>query len=48
MVHRRVEDKIRLSVVHFTVVCLVTWPLSGSEVGGDTNPPAFNTQMQSS
>ena len=20
---------------HFTVVCLVTWPLSGSEAGGD-------------
>ena len=20
---------------HFTVVCLVTWPLNGSEAGGD-------------
>ena len=23
------------SIGHFTVVCLVTWPLSGSEAGGD-------------
>ena len=23
------------TIVHFTVVCLVTWPLSGSEAGGD-------------
>ena len=25
----------RLPIVHFTVVCLVIWPLSGSEAGGD-------------
>ena len=24
-----------LAIVHFTVVCLVTWPLSGSEAGVD-------------
>ena len=24
-----------MSVDHFTVVCLVTWPLNGSEAGGD-------------
>ena len=24
-----------LLIGHFTVVCLVTWPLSGSEAGGD-------------
>ena len=24
-----------ISIVHFTVVCLVTLPLSGSEAGGD-------------
>ena len=23
------------AIGHFTVVCLVTWPLSGSEAGGD-------------
>ena len=30
---------------HFTVVCLVTWPLSGSEAGGDLvliQTPAFH------
>ena len=26
---------IALGIGHFTVVCLVTWPLSGSEAGGD-------------
>ena len=25
----------RKQIGHFTVVCLVTWPLSGSEAGGD-------------
>ena len=34
-------------MIHFTVVCLMTWPLSGSEAGVDlvlfvTNPPAFS------
>ena len=24
-----------MQIVHFTVVCLVIWPLSGSEAGGD-------------
>ena len=23
------------TIVHFTVVCLVTWPLNGSEAGGE-------------
>ena len=32
-VSRRICSK--LSIGHFTVVCLVTWPLSGSEAGGD-------------
>ena len=25
----------KIQIVHFTVVCLVTWPLSGSETGSD-------------
>ena len=34
-------------IVDFTVVCLVTWPLNGSEAGVylasiDVNPPAFH------
>ena len=24
-----------MTIDHVTVVCLVTWPLNGSEVGGD-------------
>ena len=35
-----------VAIVHFTVVGLGTWPLSGSEagvdLGFDTNPPAFH------
>ena len=27
--------KLVKTIVHFTVVCLVTWPLSRSEAGGD-------------
>ena len=27
--------KFEAEIGHFTVVCLVTWPLSGSEAGGD-------------
>ena len=29
------DDHTSLSIDHFTVLCLVTWPLSGSEAGGD-------------
>ena len=28
-------------LVNFTVVCVVTWPLSGSEAGVE-DPPAFH------
>ena len=28
-------DQIIPTIVHFTVVCLVIWPLSGSEAGGN-------------
>ena len=27
--------RMRVRIVHFTVVCFETWPLSGSEAGGD-------------
>ena len=27
--------RYQVSIVHFTVVCFGTWPLSGSEAGGD-------------
>ena len=31
-----VEKKLAgFSIDHFTVVCSVTWPLNGSEAGGD-------------
>ena len=30
IVHKRVSE-----IDHFTVVCSVTWPLNGSEAGGD-------------
>ena len=26
---------MQMQIGHFTVVCLVTWPLTGSEAGGD-------------
>ena len=29
------KKKLMVLIGHFTVVCLVTWPLSGSEAGGD-------------
>ena len=29
------ESNRKLHVLHFTVVCSVTWPLNGSEAGGD-------------
>ena len=30
-----VVDWLSRRIVHFTVVCVDTWPLSGSEAGGD-------------
>ena len=32
---QREPASLKLTIVHFTVECLVTWPLSGSEVGVD-------------
>ena len=29
------SDFTPVAIGHFTVVCLTTWPLSGSEAGGD-------------
>jgi len=38
-------SSIHHTIVHFTVACLVSWPLSGSEAGVDLvliDPPAFH------
>ena len=35
-VQRRLHTTVKITEIdHFTVVCLVTWPLNGSEAGGD-------------
>ena len=31
----KIQLKAELRIDHFTVLCLVTWPLNGSEAGGD-------------
>jgi len=39
----------RFTIAHFTVVCLLPWPLKGSEAGVDfgfvTNLPSFHMDM---
>ena len=34
-INQRGQTILTLLIAHFTVVCLVTWPLSGSEAGVD-------------
>ena len=32
-------NAIIIPISHFTVECLVTWPMKASEAGGDLNTP---------
>ena len=33
--HRKFNKKVRYLIDHFTVSCIVAWPLNESEAGGD-------------
>ena len=41
MILRCSAGHVSKSIVHFSVVCLVIWPLNGSEAGGDFRKYAY-------